>query len=639
LGTSFSASGADRYWTGNGLSDAWSEADNWNPEGPPQDGDTLIFGNLGLKRSNNNNLSNLRVQSIVFNSSGYSLDGNPILLNSDITTAHTTGNNRVRFGVEFSGGGGSIKSSNAGLLEIGGPVTVANQQQLIVIAFGSDLTISGAIVGDGQLLKLGFQSLFLTGNTANTYTGPTVIEGGGVYLRKSSGVRAISSHVTIGEESLSNCFLADLAGGQYPPEMSIVVGEQGTWALTNGATVTNLVLKYSEVVGEGLLNLKCDVVTQGSSQIHCSLDLGEKSRTFYTGDFNPVLSIYGHIVGPSLGANSPGIIKEGPGKLNLHAQNTYSGPTIISDGAVGVHHVQALGTTTGETRVQPFGVLEFGGSLPANTVFSEPIVMDGGSLEAQSAVLLNGPFTVDADSRLSGPNVGRLDIRTSITGVGGFRVRRGHVRFSGSTGNTFAGQVLIQPDLIASVAALELAKPDDVPAVPSTVTLRGADPILAVLRQFQNNGARTVFIDDWGKWDLNGYVASPALLRFLGSGSVEGGFHGVFPGLLNFAGVTINTQIQVLPKLTVPSNYVAWISGDIHSFSPTNDLYIPPGVTLDIRADMLGSVLQKRGPGKLILSGDNQVLSKIYAKDGELVNRHARARKTRTTVVFQKIRQ
>jgi autotransporter-associated beta strand protein len=629
----WTADGADRYWTGNGLSDVWSEGDNWNPEGPPQDGDTLIFGNLGSKRSNNNNLSNLRVQSILFNSSGYSLGGNPILLNSDITAAHTSGNNRVRFGVEFSSGGGSINTANAGLLEIVGTVTVANKQQLIVIAFGSDLTISGAIVGDGQLLKLGFFSLFLTGTAANTYTGPTVIEGGAVYLRKSSGARAISPQVSIGEESLNNCFLADLTGGQYPPEMSVVIGEQGTWGLTNGATVTNLVLKYAEIVGEGLLNLKCDVDSRGSSQIYCSLYLGDKSRTFSTGDFNPVLSIYGHILGPSAqGANSPGIIKAGLGKLLLHAQNTYSGPTVVSHGGVSVHHPQALGTATGETRVGPFGLLEFGPLLPLNTVFSEPIVMDGGRLEAHTSVVLNGPFAVNEDSMLAGPNNGRLDIKTSITGPGGFRVYGGYVRFSGTTANTFAGQMLVEPGSLSSVAVLELAKPDDVPAVPSAVTLQGADPVQAVLRQFQNNGARTVSIDDWGKWDLNGYVASPALLRFLGSGMVEGGFNGVFPGLLNFAGLTVNTQIQVLPKLSAPSNYVAWITGDLHSFSPTNDLYIPPGVALDIRADILGSNLQKRGPGKLVLSGDNQVLAKIYAKDGELVSRHARALGGHTTV-------
>ncbi|HKX61375.1 MAG TPA: autotransporter-associated beta strand repeat-containing protein [Verrucomicrobiae bacterium] len=225
-----------------------------------------------------------------------------------------------------------------------------------------------------------------------------------------------------------------------------------------------------------------------------------------------------------------------------------------------------------------------------------------------------------------------MSLSTSITGPGGFKVIGGRVRLAGTTANTFGGDVRVEPEGLFTEAVLEMAKPDDVPAVPTSVTLHGYDSEFAVLRNFQNNGARTVSIDDWGKWELNGYVASPTLLRFLGSGVVDGGFNGVFPGLLNFAGLTVNTNIQVLPKLTAPSNYVASILGDIHSFAPTNDLYIPPGVALDIRADILGKALQKRGPGKLVLAGNNEILLKVFVKEGELASRHARALGAHATV-------
>src|SRR4026209_2190741 len=93
----WSAAGADPRWTGDAFNDTWSEEDNWSPSGRPQDGDTLIFGNNASHQSNRNDLSNLRVHSIVFNgtSGGYTLRGNPILLNSDITAAHTSGFNSV----------------------------------------------------------------------------------------------------------------------------------------------------------------------------------------------------------------------------------------------------------------------------------------------------------------------------------------------------------------------------------------------------------------------------------------------------------------------------------------------------------------------------------------------------------------
>jgi hypothetical protein len=152
------ATGANRYWVGNGIGSNWSEPNNWNPSSPPQDGDTLIFGNLASQRNNNNNLANLRVHSIQFSSSGYTLRGNPILLNSDITAAHASGFNNVRFGVQCLNGGATFSVINAGQLEVSGDVTLANRQQLIIFALGTNVTISGAIVGDGDLLKLGIIS-------------------------------------------------------------------------------------------------------------------------------------------------------------------------------------------------------------------------------------------------------------------------------------------------------------------------------------------------------------------------------------------------------------------------------------------------------------------------------------------------
>ena len=192
------AAGADRRWIGDAFEDTWSEEDNWSPSGPPQDGDTLIFGNNASHKSNRNDLSNLRVQSIVFNGTagGYTLRGNPILLNSDITAAHTAGFNSVRFDVQFINGGGTFNVVREGRLEIGGTVTLANNASLIAFTLGTNLTISGAIVGEGDLTKLGVHSLLLTGTAANTYTGPTFINGGTVYLGKPSGARAISPRVT-----------------------------------------------------------------------------------------------------------------------------------------------------------------------------------------------------------------------------------------------------------------------------------------------------------------------------------------------------------------------------------------------------------------------------------------------------------
>jgi fibronectin-binding autotransporter adhesin len=625
------ANGADRRWTGDAFNNTWSEEDNWSPSGPPQDGDTLIFGNLASQKSNRNDLSNLRVQSIVFNGSsgGYTLNGNPILLNSDITAAHTSGNNSVRLGVQFTHGGGTFNVVNGGRMEISGTVTLANNASLIAFTLGTNLTISGAIVGDGDLTKLGAHSLFLTGTAANTYTGPTFINGGTVYLDKSSGARAISPRVSIGDQTLLNCQLADMDGGQYPPAMSVVIGDRGTWGLTNGATVTNLTIINGYIRGEGLLNLLCNVTNYGYSEIDCSLYLGDQTRTFFVesdGGFARQLEIAGHVLGPSGGASPPGIVKEGSGLLILKNQNTYSGPMLVNDGVVSAEHPQALGTATGETRVKRFAALDVGRYFPTNPIaFSEPIVLEGGHLGGFSDVVLNGPLTLNADSSISGPDNGRLNITTSISGPGGLKVVGGHVRFSGPVANTFAGAVVVEPAFLRDEAILELAKPNDVAAVPTPVTLQGFRTNIAILRNFQHNGARDITILDGGVWHLNGFAATPTSLKFLGGGVVDTGLQGTFPGILNFTGAGVNTQLQVLPKQPTPSNYTARILGRVDFFSSTNDVFIPPGITLDWRAEIRGITLQKRGPGKLILGGDNRFLANIFAHDGEVVSTGSRA--------------
>jgi autotransporter-associated beta strand protein len=621
-----SANGADRYWLGDAPSNNWSEPDNWSPAGPPQNGDTLIFGNIGVKRSNNNNLANLQVQSIVFagTSGGYSLGGNPILLISDVTSGHSSGLNAVRFGIQFTTGGGTFGVANRGRLEIGGTVTLANNALLGTYTIGTNLTISGAVTGAGELMKLGEQSLFLTGSSANTYTGPTTIRAGAVYLAKSSGAQAVSSRVSIGEDTEFNCMLADMSGGQYPASMSIYVGPYATWGLTNGATVTSLTIDSGSIRGDGLLNLQGNVTNYGYSQVYCSLYLGNETRTFgtYSDGGYSQLELHGHVLGPSGGATPPGIIKEGSGILILRDQNTYSGVTLINNGALFAEHGDALGTATGETRVRPFAVLSLGRTFATTTItIPESVVMEGGRLSCSSDVVLNGSLALNADSDISGPfEQGRLDINNVVTGPGRMNIRGGTVRLSGTTANTFAGEVLIEPNYFAPQAVLELNKLNGLPAVPTPVTLRRNGTNAAVLRNFQHNGVRDVSIYDGGLWHLNGHGAAPDLLKFYGGGVVDTG-----PGVLDFAGLTVNTQLQVFPKLTSPSNYTARILGHVFSFSPTNDLFIPPGVTLDISAEIVGSALQKRGPGKLVLGGDNRVLARIFAMDGELVSTHSRA--------------
>lgn len=634
------ASAGNRYWTGEAWNANWSEPGNWSPEGVPQPADTLIFGNLGSQKNNNNDIPNIRVFSILFNGSsgGYSLNGQPILVEGDVTAMHTSGYNTVRAGVQFVNGGGSINSGAAGRLEVAGNVTLANNQSLIVFTFGTNITISGAIVGQGSLIKIGTFDLFLTGSGANTYSGGTTIQGGKLYLSKSSGAQAISSPVYVGYDAQMDSALVELKSGQYPPAMSMYIGDRGTWFTTNGATLTQLVLDNAYIYGEGLLNLQCNVTNYGFSHIFPSLYLGNETRVFHTdhGDWiTSELQLHGSILGPSGGENPPGIIKRGYGMVQLLNQNTYSGLTVVERGTLSARHPQALGTTTHGTRVELYAMLEIGRTIDTNLMtVGESIVLDGGVLEGWTEVLLTGSVTLERDSSMAGSfSSNRLfNISGVVSGPGGFTMHGGRLRLSGPTANTFAGDVLVKPGGVYPNAILEMGKPDDIAAIPTKVVVKSFSIYPGFLRNVQNNGVRHVTLMEGGIWDLNGYMSAPTPLIFDGFGTVDTGFKGGVPGALAFAGLTVNTQLQVRARPALPSNYVATIRGRVLSFAATNDLFIPPGVTLEFRGEMAAPALQKRGAGKLLLGSDNRLVEKIFVHDGEVITEDDRALGAHTTV-------
>ncbi|MBC8096507.1 MAG: autotransporter-associated beta strand repeat-containing protein, partial [Akkermansiaceae bacterium] len=611
------ASAATRIWLG--ATALWSNPDNWSPNGVPQNGDFLTFpddGNPFTVRSMNNDLVNLSLNNITFLGPGYTLDGNVLTLGQGITDNHSGALNRVRCGLQFTIGDGRFNSLGIGQLEVSGTTTLTGNQDLIVTPLVTNLTVSGVIQGNGGLVKRGDGALFLRGSAANTYTGPTRVQGGRLHLAKTSAVRAISADVTIDAAFIGNASLSDDLPGQYPPTVSMLITNGGDWFITNGATVTSLFLD-GDVLGSGLLNLECDVVAQGGCQINCSLNVGNQTRTFTVNiaNFFAQLGVSGNIVGP-LGPNSSGIIKEGPGLLILKNQNTYQGPTLLKDGYLYVQHAGALGSTGagGETRLQG-GILYFDGgtfTCPEKIVAEDPFatILFGGN------VTLTGPLTVISDCFLLGGSAGdRLEIGSAIDGPGGLVVRDGIVRMSGSAPNSFGGNVSVSPFHLPVTSVLELAKPDNVVAVPGSISLSGSGTNAGVLRSLQNGGVNEVVLSFGGSWEMNGHVASPSLLRFFGPG------------------VFVNTgggQIQFGPDALIMNSFgggpPARIIGNVAFLAPTNELQLSGNSLTHIQGQVTGgaTILQKAqsnagaAGGTLILDGDNQFTGPIIVEAGRL---------------------
>jgi autotransporter-associated beta strand protein len=638
------ADAAPRTWLGN--TSLWSNPGNWSPSGVPQNGDALTFPDIspfGVV-SMNNDLANLSLDTITFTAGGYLLNGNTITFIQGITDNHVGTLNRVNCGIQFTSGGGRFNSIDLGQLEISGTTTLAGNQDLIVTSLETNITVSGVIQGNGGLILRGSGRLFLRGSGANTFTGPTHIEGGAAHLAKTSAARAISANVFIGENPNTFGSLYDDLAGQYPSALSVFIGDNGHWSITNGVTVTNLTI-YSPgfIDGEGLLNLNCDVeIFHGEdffvsyTGIDCSMFLGSQTRTFH---FNsgPVIGhinffIDGQIIGPGPGAGSPGIIKSGGSDMYLDRPNLYYGPTTVQGGSLWIVDSAALGGSGAgaETRVEG-GVLGFTG-LAAPV--PEPIIMQGGDIEFYSSTMLTGSLVLSNGCSFTGQNdTAFLEISSVISGPQAFSVEGGTVRLSGSSANTFGSafsRVFVRTgplfDFYPSIPTLELAKAG-VAAVPVPVTVSAFDTNVAVLRQLQDGGVSDVTISHGGSWQINGHTAAPAALTFTGDGYVD-----TQGGLLQLTNPGTN-QLRVISSS--PTNYVAGISGRLSCLSPTNIIVVESNLTLNVAARVSGGAeIVKEGLGTLRLSSSNSFTGPFTVNEGRLTAAHAFALGTTAAGTF-----
>jgi fibronectin-binding autotransporter adhesin len=115
----------------------------------------------------------------------------------------------------------------------------------------SDLTISGAISGTGNLTKIDLGTLALSGTTANTYTGTTTVTDGLVTLNKTAGVQALGSgNVTVGDGvgAASSASLKLLASNQIANATSVAIASDGKFDLNGNAQT------IATFTGTGLLD-------------------------------------------------------------------------------------------------------------------------------------------------------------------------------------------------------------------------------------------------------------------------------------------------------------------------------------------------------------------------------------------------
>lgn len=613
-----------RTWTGNGtFFNRWSDGGNWNPSGPPVNGDTLVFP-AGF--TPNNDIANLQVHSIQFTGNGSTyLSGNPVTVESDITAANNNGEARVSFDITFSSGGGTFYTLGSSFLNIEDNVVLGNNLALNLYALTTNILVQGSIQGAADVVKLGSGDAYLQGALANTYTGGTYVRGGRLHLAKSPNVVAISSKLSIGENTTVSDSLADENPGQYPPAMDVTVGPYGLWVLNNQATVTNLSLTNASGVGggnisgPGILTLNCDVNSSGvvDSQIDCTLYIGNQTRVFNVTSFAALF------VSSIVGTGTAGIIKNGSGHLSLTSPNDYAGPTLVHGGVLAVANAFALGASTGAnagTTVDPNAGIEFDSVTTA-----EPLTLNGGYIYFSGSNTLTGPVTVEDDTGLIAVNPTSLNqilqFNNVISGEGALRIDGGIVRFAGSSPNTFTGGVRVGSGAYFDQdypATLELAKPNNVLAVPGLLDVESR-PVngvsAAIVRNFQDNGVTDVRLGHAAQWLLNGHVAAPASLTFYNDGLVDSQ-----GGQLQMTAAPGTSRFDVIASDVNP-NYTAQISGTLAMLAPTDVFSVDSGPTLQISALITGpGNFSKTGPGAVTIAGTdfNNYSGETFVNQGTL---------------------
>jgi autotransporter-associated beta strand protein len=202
-------------WDGGGANDFWNTALNWLSDAVPDFalGARAAITFTGTTRlSPANDIANAVIDNLSFdpNAGSFSLSGNAFTLEGTIdnlsTVAQTIGNaiNSVEavFWTNDATGDASADLTLTGNIDIG----LAGE--LTTFGHDGDHQVTGAIVGDGDLIKLGPGSLELAG--ANTFTGAFEHRGGQTRLSSSTalGDPAMGTILGIGEN-----VRMELAGG------------------------------------------------------------------------------------------------------------------------------------------------------------------------------------------------------------------------------------------------------------------------------------------------------------------------------------------------------------------------------------------------------------------------------------------
>lgn len=345
-------------------------------------------------------------------------------------------------GSQFTGG----IAVTGGTLQIEGSQNIGNTAG-VFIASGATLQLDtvgntnlfNAVFGDGNVVKTGTGTVFLTG--ANSYTGGTDIQQGAIRV---TNVGALGTGpITVQAGAALDLSISGTAtfGGAISGAGILRKSETGDLTLLNNTLTGGLDIVGGRVIVNTAAALGAgNVTTAADTQLVFTNSTTEVSNTLISG--------------------AGTLTMNGTGSLVINNANSYTGGTVINSGRIGLNNGQGLGT--GTVLVLQNAILGIGNVLVANNVSGAGSIIktasgvgmltgtnthSGGTLVQGGTLLVNSPAalgtgTVDisANAALGIDYSGTTNVAMNnlITGAGGlFKLGSGTVVINNA--NTFSG--------------------------------------------------------------------------------------------------------------------------------------------------------------------------------------------------------
>ena len=645
-----------REWTG-AVSANWSEPNNWNPAGIPQNGDGLVFDvDDAPHRSMVNDLPNLSVNFLNFlEDQDYALSGNSLTFTNTIIfnpfgSATLTINCSLvaqaipgRFTSIHAQPQNGLFSDNTGNLHLNGSITITNGQ-LLIQADGTDgsfasgighIYISSTFSGTNDVVAVTLgpnngASVEFDGPLGNLFIGGLILD-----TDQNSDSRIIfnSPSGIVSDKIMVIGGIARLNLNQ-PIQMSAVeISTRGQLFLFgNNSTISNLFMRGIPLenrtcildTGSTTVTIQNAITNRNDNSVNLPAIKGKISfpagvhNIVLTGTNSPGLDMQAQISGAG------GLIKSGDATLMLESSNTFSGLVFVTQGVCDVRNSHALGSTSGGTYLTSGGVLTLrNAAVSGESLFvqgNQVITPDttGSLLDTIGTCSWLGPIVLDSSLMVIADD---LTLGGPISSSGGLELQYGNALIASSgADNTYTGTTFVH---------CPLAKFDNVshkafsgPLVVGSVANIGSCEARWLAGSQSPTNTLTVYSN--GIVNLNNFSDSFKSISFSG-GLVESG-----SGILTLsqditcaasaAAATVNGQLSL-------------VSGN-HNFVVNNGAVLPD---LTVNALISGSGgITKKGTGEMLLTGPNTYAGATEVDNGLLIaaNDHALGATTSGTTVL-----